>query len=140
MRMKRLIAVVLVIFVAVSCTASYAEDDYELSENEQQYVGAWSMYADNGKGTVYSFIITFLDNMTVVRRAMVFENGELIKDTKASGIWCGFTSNTIIFSLADNNMTATIKDDGFLYMFTMKDMELCGVFSRCREMSDKIVW
>lgn len=139
MRMKRLIAVILALLIAVFCVASCAEEEYELSENEKNYVGAWSLYADNGDGTVYSFILTFLDNMTVVRRAMVFKNGELVTDTKATGIWCGFTSETIIFSLAEINMMGIIKEDGFLYMINTKAGELQGVFSRCRDMSDKIV-
>lgn len=139
MRMKRLIAVIMALLIAVSCAASCAEEDYELSENEQQYVGAWSMYADIGNGTVYSFMLTFLDNLTVVRRAMVFKDGELVTDTKATGIWCGFTSETVIFSLAETNMVATIKDDGFLYTTNTNTRELQGVFSRCRDMSDKIV-
>lgn len=139
MRMKKLIAVVLALFIAVSCIAACAEGEYELTENEKNYVGAWSLYADVGSGKVYSFMLTFLDNMTVVRRAMVFKDGELVTDTKASGIWCGFTSETIIFSLAGVNMVATIKDDGFLYMTNTESRELSGVFSRCRDMSDKIV-
>ena len=70
--MKKLIALVLAVVISVSCTASFAE---MLSENEKNYLGAWAMYADNGKGTLYVFTIVFTDNMQVVQKSMTFKNG-----------------------------------------------------------------
>ena len=134
--MNRLLCLlVLLVFVPV---ISFAE--YPLSENEQNYVGSWTMYADNGKGTIYVFTIVFLDNMEVVQTSMTFKNGILVSNNKASGEWSGFTSDTIIFSLAGTDMSAMIKDDGYLYMYYFNDLSLCGIFSRCEDMTSTLGW
>jgi len=117
---------------------SFAE--YPLSSNEQNYVGSWSMYADNGKGTIYAFMITFLDSMEVVQSSMSFKDGTLASNNKASGEWCGFTDRTIVLTLAGTDMTAMIKDDGYLYLYFFKDMSLGGVFSRCEDMTGVLGW
>lgn len=134
--MKKLICLlfVLVLLPVVSLA------EFPLSSNEQNYVGSWSMYADNGKGTIYSFMITFLDSMEVVQVSNTFQSGTLSSNNKASGEWCGFTSNTIILSLAGNDMTATIKDNGYLYLYFFNDMSLCGIFSRCEDMTGVLGW
>ena len=134
--MKRFLCLILALVLLP--VVSLAE--FPLSSNEQNYVGAWTMYADNGKGTLYVFVITFLDNMTVVQRSMTFKNGELVTDNKASGEWSGFTDKTIIFTLADTDMAGMIKDDGYLYLFFFKDTTLCGIYSRCEDMTGVLGW
>ena len=134
--MKRLLCLfVLLVFIPVISLA-----EYPLSENEQNYVGAWTMYANNGKGSIYVFTIVFLDNMEVVQTSMTFKNGILVSNNKASGEWSGFTSDTIIFSLAGTDMSAMIKDDGYLYMYYFNDLSLCGIFSRCEDMTSSLGW
>lgn len=134
--MKRLLCL-LVLFVFIP-VISFAE--YPLSENEQNYVGAWTMYANNGKGSIYVLTIVFLDNMEVVQTSMTFKNGILVSNNKASGEWSGFTSDTIIFSLSGTDMSAMIKDDGYLYMYFFNDLSLCGIFSRCEDMTSTLGW
>ena len=133
--MKRIVTLILILTLVLPAAALS-----ELSEREQQYVGSWCMYADNGKGTVYAFIITFLDNMNVVQRSMVFDNGVLTSDNKASGEWGVFTDKTIIFTLARTDMTAMIKEDGYLYLYFFEDLKLCGVYSKCPDMSFAFGW
>jgi len=134
--MKKIAVLILVVVLFVS--AAYAEDP--LSEYEQQYVGAWSMYAVGSKGTVYTFVITFLDNMTVVQRSMTFENGELTTDNKASGIWGEFLGNSILLTLAGTDMAASINDDGYMVLRFFKNMESCGVYSKCQNMNSALGW
>ena len=117
---------------------SFAE--FPLSSNEQNYVGSWSMYADNGKGTIQAFMITFLESMEVVEISTSFKNGTLVKNNKASGKWCGFTDRTIVLSLAGTDMSAMIKDDGYLYLYFFEDLSLCGIFSRCEDMTGVLGW
>lgn len=114
--------------------------EYPLSSNEQNYVGSWTMVADNGNGTIYAFMITFLDSMEVVQSSMTFKNGTLASNNKASGQWGGFTNKTIIFSLGGTDMSAMIKDDGYLYLYFFKDTTLCGIYSRCEDMTSKLGW
>lgn len=135
--MKKLFALILALSLFLP-VISFAE--YPLSQNEQNYVGSWSLYADNGKGTIYSFLLTFLDNMTVVQNSLTFKNGELSSNNKASGEWCGFTDKTIILSLAGTDMAAMIKDNGYLYLYFFKDNTLCGVYSRCEDMTSVMGW
>lgn len=135
--MKRffaLLACLMFLFVSVSFA------DSSLSENEQKYVGAWSLYARGSEGRIYSFIITFLDSYQVVQSSLTFKNGTLLTNNKASGEWLGFTSDSIIFSLAGTDMCATIKDNGYLYLYFFKDMTLCGVYSRCEDMTIAMGW
>ena len=117
---------------------SFAE--YPLSSNEQNYVGSWAMYADNGKGTIYAFMITFLDSMEVVQVSNTFKNGTLTSNNKASGEWCGFTDKTIVLTLAGTDMSAMIKDDGYLYLYFFNDLSLCGIFSKCEDMTGVLGW
>ena len=114
--------------------------EFPLSDNEKNYVGSWSLYADNGKGTIYAMLITFLDSMEVVQSSMTFKDGTLASNNKASGQWCGFTSKTIVFTLGGNDMSAMIKDDGYLYVYFFKDTTLCGIYSRCEDMTSKLGW
>lgn len=134
--MKRLLCLlVLVLFIPVISSA-----EYPLSKNEQNYVGAWTMYANNGSGTIYVLTLVFLDNMEVAQTSMTFKNGTLVSNNKASGEWGGFTDETIIFTLAGTDMTAMIKDDGYLYMYFFNDLSLCGIFSRCDDMTSVLGW
>lgn len=133
--MKKLITVILVLALLLPAAACA-----ELSEQEHEYIGSWSMYAENGKGKIYAFIITFLDNMTVVQRSMVFENGVLTSDNKASGDWGVFTDKTILLTLAGTDMTAMIKDNGYLYMYFLEGPKLCGVYSKCPDMTSALGW
>lgn len=133
--MKRFFTLFLVLFLVLSSVACA-----ELTEREQQYVGSWTMYADNGKGTIYVLIITFLDNMNVVQRSMVYEDGVLTKDNKASGEWFVFTDKTILLTLADTDMSAMIKDNGYLYLYFFKDLKLCGIYSKCPDMASVLGW
>ena len=135
--MKKLLALLLILAVTMSAVAIA---EYPLSENEQKYVGAWNMYIDNGEGTVYVFITTFLDNYQVIQRSMTFKNGVQTSDNKATGSWSGFTEDSILFTLAGTGMAATIKDDGFLYMYFFEDMKLCGIFASCPDMREKLGW
>ena len=114
--------------------------EYPLSSNEQNFVGSWAMYADNGKGTIYALMITFLDSMEVVQVSNTFKNGTLTSNNKASGEWCGFTDKTIVLTLAGQDMSAMIKDNGYLYLYFFKDMSLCGIFSRCEDMTGVLGW
>lgn len=135
--MKKLLCLLLcVLFLLPSVSLS----EFPLSSNEQNYVGAWSMYADNGKGTIYAMMITFLDSMKVVQVSTSFKNGTLSSNNKSSGEWCGFTSDTVILSLAGQNLTAMIKDNGYLYLYFLEDLSLCGVFSRCEDMTSVVGW
>ena len=136
--MKRFFCLLFVsLFLFSACSVSCAE--YPLSENEQKYVGAWCLYATKGKNT-YTLVLTFLDSMNVVQSAMTFSNGELTENHKSSGTWCGFTDNSIVFSLAGTDMTATIKDNGYLYVGFFKDMSLCGIYSKCEDMTSVLGW
>lgn len=134
--MKKLVCLlcVLVLLPVVSLA------EFPLSDNEKNFVGSWSLYADNGKGTIYAMLITFLDSMEVVQSSMIFKDGSLASNNKASGEWCGFTSKTIVFTLAGTDMTAMIKDDGYLYVYFFKDTSLCGIYSRCEDMTSKLGW
>jgi hypothetical protein len=137
--MKKTVSALLavIIFLSMTIVCSSAE---ELSQNEQNYIGAWSMCADNGKGTNYYFYIVFMDNMEVVQHSIVYKNGDISSDNKASGTWSGFTDKTIIFTLAGEGMTAMIKDDGYLYTYFFDDKSLCGVFSKCPDMTSALGW
>lgn len=134
--MKKLLCLLCVLCFLPVCSLA----EYPLSSNEQNFVGSWTMYADNGKGTIYAFMITFLDSMEVVQSSMTFQDGTLASNNKASGQWCGFTSKSIILSLAGNDMTAMIKDNGYLYLYFYKDMSLCGIYSRCEDMTSVLGW
>ena len=134
--MKRFFCILFVIVLLP--IVSLAE--FPLSSNEQNYVGSWSMYADTGDGTIYAFLITFLDSMEVVQSSMTFKNGTLFSNNKASGEWCGFTSKTIVLTLAGTDMSAMIKDDGYLYLYFFKDSTLCGIYSRCEDMTSVLGW
>ena len=105
--MKKLITIILILALLLPAAALA---DYQLSANEQNYVGAWTMYAHGNNGNLYVFIITFLDNLEVIQRAMTFKHGVLTADNKATGDWVEFTDRTIIFSLAGTDMTAMIKE------------------------------
>ena len=134
--MKRIICFFLII--SLFPCLSFAE--YPLSSNEQNYIGTWSMYADNGNGNLYVIFITFLDNMEVVQKSLKFENNKLVSDNKASGIWAGFTENSILLTLAGSDMAAIIKDDGYLYLSFFKEMQLCGIYSKCEDMTSVLGW
>lgn len=135
--MKRFFTLFLILALVLPVVACA---EFNLTDNEQKYVGSWSMYADNGKGTIYALMITFLDSLNVVQTSTIFENGDLKSNNKASGEWIGFTDQTIVLTLAGTDMTAMIKDDGFLYLYFFEDMKLCGVFSKCPDMTSALGW
>ena len=136
--MKRFFTFFLALVLILSVSVSFAE--FPLSENEQKFVGAWCMYANNGRGTIYSFLITFLDNRTVVQRSLKFTNGVLVSDNKASGEWIGMTEKSIVLTLAGTSMASMIKDDGHLYLYFMKDFSLCGIYAKCPDMTETLGW
>lgn len=136
--MKKLISITLIL--ALLLPAFALAEDPPLSRNEKQFVGSWTMCATSSSGKQYVFIITFLDNLTVVQRSMVFKDGDLETDNKASGEWCGFTTDSIIFTLAGTDMTAKIKEDGYLYLYFFDDFTFTGIYSRCEDMTKKIGW
>lgn len=129
-----------ILFVLILLPLVSFSEDYPLSSNEQNYVGSWTLCADNGKGTIYAFMITFLDSYEVVQVSLTFENGSLVSNNKASGDWCGFTDKTILFSLAGTGMTGMIKDDGYLYLYFYDGLKLCGIYSRCEDMTKVLGW
>ena len=133
--MKKLITLFLILALILPAAACA-----ELSDLEQQYVGSWCMYAQSKSGTIYAFMIVFLDNSTVVRNAMVFENGALVSNNKSSSDWIGFSGGSVLLSLAGTDMAANIRDDGNLYLFFLEDMEFCGAYSRCPDMSPCLGW
>lgn len=135
--MKKLLTIILILALALPALA-LAEST--LSSNEQNFLGAWIMYANGSSGKQYVIVTTFLDNLEVVQRSMTFTNGILTSDNKATGEWSGFTDQTIIFTLAGKGMTAMIKDDGYLYMYFFDNLSLCGIFSRCEDMAEKLGW
>ena len=137
--MKKLAAFLLIVIILIPITFAHSSEEI-LSQNEQNFLGSWSMYADNGKGTTYYIFIIFMDNMEVVQHSMIYKNGVLTSDNKSSGEWCGFTNETIIYTLAGTGMTAMIKDDGYLYTFFFDDKTLCGVFSKCPDMTSALGW
>lgn len=137
--MKRFVCLFLAAFVLFSVfSVSLAE--YPLSKNEKNFVGVWSMVANDGKGSIYNFNLTLLDNLTAYQKSMIFENGELVTNNHASGEWCGFTDNTIVLTLADIDLTAMIKDNGYLYVYFYSDKSLCGIYSRCEDMTSVVGW
>ncbi|MBO7709895.1 MAG: hypothetical protein J6S83_05470 [Lachnospiraceae bacterium] len=136
--MKKLISLFLAMAIVMTFAAAAAE--VPLTENEQNYVGSWVMYANNGTGKIYVIIITFLDNMDVVQRSMAFTKGVLTTDNKASGIWGGITDKAIVLTLAGTDMTAMIRDNGYLYLYFYKDKTLCGIYSKCQDMTSVLGW
>ena len=106
----------------------------ELSDSEQQYLGAWVMYMKKGE-TTYLFTITFFEDRQVVLKTLSFSGSTLASDHKASGKWSGFTSNTIVLTLAGNDFTGTIYDDGLFGLFDYKTHEPYGYFSPCPDLS-----
>lgn len=134
--MKRFVCLLLVLILVPA--AVFCESP--LSDLEQNYPGAWCMYADNGKGTIYVIVITFLDNMEVVQKSLTFKNGQLDSDNKASGIWGAFTDKAILLTLAGTDMTAMIKDDGYLYLYFLEGLKLCGIYSKCPDLTPVLGW
>jgi len=135
--MKKLLTVLLILALLLPAV-TVAEDSHQLTETEKQFSGTWYMNVTNGKGSIYLFFITFLDNMKVVRRVMVYKDWELATDRKVDGDWFGFTDDSIAFSLAGTDMMATIKDDGYLYMYFLDDFTLCGIYAKCEDMTERI--
>ena len=136
--MKRFFCLFLVLSLVLSASVAFCE--YPLSENEKNYVGAWCMYANSKSGKTYVLTIAFLDSMEVVQSSLIFKDGSLSANNKASGEWSGFTDNTILFSLAGQDMTGMIKDDGYLYLYFFDDLSLCGIYSKCEDMTSVVGW
>lgn len=129
--MKRLLSVLICLVMILSPVFSLAED---LSESEQQYLGSWAMYMVEGK-TTYLFTITFFDDLQVVMKSLQFSGSTLVSDHKASGKWCGFTSNMIVLSLAGNDITGGIREDGLFGLYDFTTHEASGFFSRVPDLS-----
>ena len=129
--MKRLLSVLICLVMILSPVFSLAED---LSESEQQYLGSWAMYMVEGK-TTYLFTITFFDDLQVVMKSLQFSGSTLVSDHKASGKWCGFTSNMIVLSLAGNDFTGGIREDGLFGLYDFTTHEASGFFSRVPDLS-----
>lgn len=129
--MKRLLSVLICLVMILSPVFSLAED---LSESEQQYLGSWAMYMVEGK-TTHLFTITFFDDLQVVMKSLQFSGSTLVSDHKASGKWCGFTSNMIVLSLAGNDFTGGIREDGLFGLYDFTTHEASGFFSRVPDLS-----
>lgn len=134
--MKKTLVVLICLFIVVLPVLSFSEE-YGLSENEQNYIGAWVSYMVKDDVT-YFFVLTFFDDMKVVMKSLRFSGSTLIVDNKASGKWCGFLSGSIILTLADGEFYGIICNDGLLSLSDYKTQEAMGVFSRCPDLSYKM--
>lgn len=133
--MKKVITFVMLFVMILSPVISLSED---LSESEQQYLGSWVMYMVEGE-TTYLLTITFFDDLQVVMKSLQFSGSTLVSDHKASGKWCGFTSNMIVLSLAGNDFTGGIREDGLFGLYDFSTHEASGFFSRVPDLSDMMV-
>ena len=129
--MKKVITFVMLFVMILSPVISLAED---LSESEQQYLGSWVMYMKKGE-TTYLCTITFFDDLQVVMKSLQFSSSTLVSDHKASGKWCGFTSNMIVLSRAGNDFTGGIREDGLFGLYDFTTHEASGFFSRVPDLS-----
>ena len=135
--MKRIVLFLICMILAVTPVISVSEES-ELTENEKQFLGSWVMYMANGR-TTYLFTITFFDDHQVVMKTISFEGSTLVSDHTASGKWAGFTSETILLSLAGNQFVGGIKEDGLFALLDYQTKEASGFFSRCPDLSDRMV-
>lgn len=132
--MKKVITFVMLFVMILSPVISLPED---LSESEQQYLGSWVMYMRKGE-TTYLCTITFFDDLQVVLKTVKFSGSTVVSDHKASGKWCGFTSGTVILTLAGSDFSGMIYDDGLFGLFDFNTLEPSGYFSRCPDLSYKM--
>lgn len=131
------IMIFLLIFVMIFSSVALA-DSSDLSENEQQFLGSWVMYMKNGSIT-YLYTLTFFDDEKVVLKTLSFVGSELKSDHTASGIWCGFTSDMVILTLAGNDFAGGIKEDGSFVLLDYETKEPTAFFTRCPDLSDRMV-
>lgn len=135
--MKKIVIFLLCVILAVAPAISVSEESV-LSENEKQFLGSWVMYMASGSKT-YLYTITFFDDHQVVLKTLSFEGSTLASDHTASGKWVGFTSETILLSLAGNQFVGGIKEDGLFALLDYQTKEASGFFSRCPDLSDRMV-
>lgn len=134
--MKKIISV-LIIFVMICGSFAIAEES-DLSENEKQFIGSWVMYMKKGSIT-YLYALTFFDDEKAVLKTLSFAGSELKSDHTASGIWCGFTSDMVILTLAGNDFAGGIKEDGSFVLLDYETKEPTAFFTRCPDLSDRMI-
>ena len=127
--MKKLIALLLVLILLPVCAFSEF-----LSENERQYLGSWVMYIVKGE-TTYLYTITFFDDGIVRAHFLTFKKSALVSSRDKSGQWCGFTSEIILLSLADQSYLGRINEEGRLVVAIYGESAASGIYSRCEDLS-----
>ena len=127
--MKKLFAVLLIIVLISSLC--FAEEN-KITDSEKDYLGGWVMYFSNGS-TVRHFTLTFLEDHTVYLHSFSFSNSILTANNTASGIWGEF-SNSVLFTLAGNDMCGQIRDDGLLYIGEFGKTVFSGAFEKCQDL------
>lgn len=133
----RKVITILLAFVILLLSFALAEDP-GLSENEQQFIGSWVMYMSSGS-TTYLYTITFFDDQQVVLKTLSFDGSKLVSDHTSSGKWCGFSTDMIILTLAGHDFAGGIKEDGLFVLLDYKTKEPTAFFSRCPDLSDRMV-
>ena len=134
--MRKVITFIL-IFVMFLSSAAVAEDP-GLSENEHQFICSWVMYMSSGS-TTYLYTITFFDDQQVVLKTLSFDGSKLVSDHTSSGKWCGFSTDMIVLTLAGHDFAGGIKEDGLFVLLDYKTKEPTAFFSRCPDLSDRMV-
>lgn len=132
----RIVITILLTFVMFFSSFAVAED-YDLSENEQHFLGSWVMYMTSDS-TTYLYTITFFDDQQVVMKTLSFDGSTLKSDHTSSGKWCGFSDNVIVLSLAGRDFAGGIKEDGLFVLLDYKTKEPSAFFSRCPDLSDRM--
>ena len=134
--MKKVI-IFLLAFVMLFGSVAVSEGS-NLSENEQQFLGSWVMYMASGS-TTYLYTITFFDDQKVVLKTLSFEGSELKSDHTSSGQWCGFTSDMVVLTLAGKDFAGGIQESGLFVLLDYKTKEPTAFFTRCPDLSDRMV-
>ena len=134
--MKKAITILL-IFVMILGSFAFAEES-DLSENERQFLGSWVMYMASGN-TTYLYAITFFDDQKVVLKTLSFEGSELKSDHTSSGEWCGFASDMVVLTLAGKDFAGGIQESGLFVLLDYKTKEPAAFFTRCPDLSDRMV-
>lgn len=129
--MKRLISALLCIVLALAQVVSLSED---LSESEQQYLGSWVLYIQNGK-TTYLYTISFFDDYQVTLKTLEYAGSTITSDHTSTGKWCGLTQNVIVLTLSGHDFAGSINDEGLFCLVDYKTKEASGFFCRCPDLS-----
>ena len=135
--MKKLIASIIALILAITPLLTFAED-LPLTENEKNYLGCWVMFASHGD-TTYLYTITFFEDHHVCFKSVTFTGSTKKSDNTSTGLWSDFTGKVIILSLAGNDFTGGINDDGLFVLLNFQTQEPMAFFEHCTDLSDKIV-